>query len=74
MPLTKDELVKKVGFNIRSCRKAKNISIEELAFKTGLDYSQICRIERGEINTGIYHIFLLANSLDIPIPLFFIDI
>lgn len=74
MPLNKDELIKKVGFNIISCRKSKNISIQKLALEAGLDYSQICRIERGVINTSIHQIYLIAKTLDVPIILFFADI
>ncbi|MGQ7852778.1 helix-turn-helix domain-containing protein [Pedobacter sp. WC2501] len=74
MPLNKEELIKKVGFNIRSCRKSKNISIQKLALEAGLDYSQVCRIERGVINTSIYQLFLISKTLDVPIILFFSDI
>jgi len=74
MPLSKQDLIKRVGSNIRNCRKEKNISIEKLALEAGLDYSQICRIERGIINTSIYQIYLISKTLDVPIILFFADI
>ena len=74
MPVNKEELIKKVGLNIRTCRKSKNISMERLALDAGLDYSQICRIERGVINTSIYQIYLISKCLDVPVILFFSDI
>ncbi|WP_443937923.1 helix-turn-helix domain-containing protein [Pedobacter sp. MW01-1-1] len=74
MPVNKQELVKKVGLNIRTCRKEKNISMERLALDTGLDYSQICRIERGVINTSLYQIYLISKYLDVPVIHFFSDI
>ncbi|HLY72315.1 MAG TPA: helix-turn-helix transcriptional regulator [Puia sp.] len=42
-------------------RKAKNISQEDLAYDCGLEYCQINRIELGEVNSGVSHLFLIAK-------------
>ncbi|KAA8485874.1 helix-turn-helix protein [Arcticibacter tournemirensis] len=74
MPYQKEDIIKKIGSNIRSCRKDKQISIEKLALEAGLDYSQICRIERGIINTSVYQLYLISKTLDVPIITFFTEI
>jgi len=51
--------VKKFGKNLRKVRKSKKISMTKLAFDSGLEYSQISRIELGQINTSI----AAANSI-----------
>jgi transcriptional regulator with XRE-family HTH domain len=52
---------------IRSLRLKKNLSMEDLAVESGMDYSQISRIERGKINTSVYHIYLITNVLKVSI-------
>ena len=62
----KDEVgLKKFGARVRELRKAKKLSIEELANISGLEYSQVSRIERAKINTGVSHILLLATALEV---------
>ena len=43
------------------------MSIESLSNETGLGYSQLSRIERGKINTSIYHIYIIVKTMNIPI-------
>jgi transcriptional regulator with XRE-family HTH domain len=62
---SKDEISILVGKRIRSLRLKKNLSIEDLALESGMDYSQISRIERGKINTSFYHIYLITSVLKI---------
>lgn len=71
MRFTKEELAKSVGAIIREVRISKNLTIEELALETGIEYSQLSRIERGKINTSIYQIYLIAVTLKIPIRIAF---
>ena len=74
MSNSKEEVIKKVGSNVRYCRNTKKISIEKLALEANLDYSQICRIERGIINTSVYQLYILSQALDVPITSFFKDV
>ena len=60
-----DEFLKQLGLRLRELRKLKNLSQEELAWKTGFELSQIGRIERGEINTSVSHIAKLAEVLEV---------
>ena len=51
MNVEKEEFIRKLGLNIRDEREKKGLSLEALAFKAGIDYSQLSRIENGKINT-----------------------
>jgi transcriptional regulator with XRE-family HTH domain len=74
MALSKDEVTKIVGLKIRTIRNAKQLTIEKVAFDAGMEYTQLSRIEHGKINTSIYHIYKISQSLNIEVPDIFIDI
>jgi len=74
MALSKEQVTKIVGSNIRSMRIAKKLSIEKVAFDAGIEYTQLSRIELGKINTSIYNIYKISRSLDIKIPEIFIEL
>lgn len=74
MHLKKEEVVKKVGNNIRKYRLIKSITVERLALLSGLEYSQVSRIERGIINTSIYQVYIISNTLEIPMKNIFQDL
>ena len=61
------ESIKRFGNSVRQKRLQKGFSQEELADRCQLDIRQIGRIERGEINTGISTVFMLARALDLPV-------
>lgn len=54
-----------LGNRIREVRLSKGMSLETLAFETGLEYSQVSRIELGKINTSVSHLFLIASALKV---------
>jgi transcriptional regulator with XRE-family HTH domain len=58
-------LLIEIGNKIRAARLAKNISIEVLANESEIDYSQIGRMERGNVNFGISYLYRVAKALDI---------
>jgi transcriptional regulator with XRE-family HTH domain len=60
-----DELLKKIGINIRELRKAQNLTQEQLAEKAGLSYKYLGEIERGEKNSGILNLFKIACGLSL---------
>lgn len=53
------------GNRVKAVRKQKQITQEELAFRAGITTSQVGRIERGKINTGIQTVFVLAMALEV---------
>jgi len=74
MPLTRDDISKKVGKKIREIRLSKGLSIERLAMEADIDYTQLSRIELGKINTSIYQVYRISNCLSIPFPKLFEDL
>ncbi len=66
MSLSKEELTRHIGSRIRAHRNGRNLTIEDLAIAAEMEYTQLSRIERGKINTGIFHIYKIAGSLGIP--------
>lgn len=65
MPLSKEELSRHIGNRIRQYRNDRKLTIEGLAVAAEMEYTQLSRIERGKINTGIFHIYKIAGSLGI---------
>jgi transcriptional regulator with XRE-family HTH domain len=57
--------VELLGSNVRKYRTKANISQTVLADLVGVTYSQIARIELGEINTSVSMIYLIAKALEI---------
>ncbi|MDC7995509.1 helix-turn-helix domain-containing protein [Altibacter sp. HG106] len=67
--MSKSELDKKFieafGDNLRKVRHERDMSMEDLAHASELEYSQISRIERGIINTKITTVNAIAKGLKI---------
>lgn len=57
--------IKGFGQNLKRVRKSKGITQEQLSFDTDIELRQIGRIERGEINTGINSVFIIAKALGV---------
>ena len=54
------------GNQLRFIRLSKGLSMEKLAALSSFEYSQISRIELGQINTSLDTVFKLAKALKIP--------
>lgn len=54
-----------VGAKIREVRNSKGISIENLANTSGMDYSQLARMELGQVNFTISYLFRVAEALGV---------
>jgi transcriptional regulator with XRE-family HTH domain len=70
----KDEIASQLGHKIRTLRLEKNMTMEELALESGIDYSQLSRIERGKINTSVYQIYMISRVLHVPVHSVFKDL
>ena len=53
------------GKRLAEVRKSKNLTQEDLSFKSGLTLSQIARIETGVINTTLNTILVLAEAIEV---------
>lgn len=54
-----------VGKRIRSLRQNRGLTMEQLAFEVGIEYTQLSRIERGIINTSVYQLFIISRALEV---------
>lgn len=61
----KDELLFKIGQNVRYIRLKNSLSQEELAFRAGLNMNSISTLERGVNNVKIKTLYNIACALNI---------
>ncbi|WP_412476185.1 helix-turn-helix domain-containing protein [Flavobacterium sp. TBRC 19031] len=61
----KDQIKLDFGKNLTRLRNEKNLSIRALANSAGLEYSQVRRIENGQVNLALSTIIALAEGLNI---------
>ena len=57
--------IKQFGLKVRELRIKKGLTIEEFANSVDLHVTQVGRIERGETNSTISSIFLIASKLGV---------
>lgn len=63
--ITEPTAIELLATNVRKYRNKANISQTTLADLVGVTYTQIARIELGEINTSVSMIYLIAVALEI---------
>ena len=63
--------LKAVGLNIRRIRKQKGLTMVAVAFDADMEYRQLGRIERGEINTSILAMLKISKALKVEVFVFF---
>lgn len=61
------DILKYFGNKLRQIRKKKNISQEDLAFRSGLHRTYISDVERGARNISLKNIEKIAKALDLSI-------
>lgn len=65
------EAITLFGRHLRQLRQQQGLTMEDLAYQSGVAYNQLGRIELGEINTTISTVFALARGLQIKPTLLF---
>ena len=63
--------LKEFGNNLRRIRKDKGLSMEAVANEAEIEYRQLGRIERGEVNTTIISLLRIAKILKVEMKLLF---
>lgn len=58
------KLLNRLAKNLKRVRKARGLTQEDLAYKSGLTLSQIARIETGRLNTSVSTVFAILQALD----------
>ncbi len=65
--MTKDELLKKFGLNVKFARMRKNLTQEQLAEMMDIHWTYVAKIETGRINMSLGKVLELAKVLNIDI-------
>ncbi len=60
-----DTITKKLGAKIKSFRKAKGLTQEDLAFQAKIDYSYLNEIESGKRNPSVKRVAKIAKVLGV---------
>lgn len=66
------KFLKQVGNKIRQTRLAKGLTMVQLANEANIEFRQLGRIERGEINTSLVSLLKLADALEVDPAIFLI--
>ena len=59
------DILKKVGVNILKVRTAKNLTIEELSRKSGMDSGLLSNIELGLVDISFTTLLTLGDALEV---------
>lgn len=62
--ISKEELLRKFGLNVKFARMKKGITQEQLAEKMNIHWTYIAKIETGKINMSLGKILELAKALE----------
>jgi transcriptional regulator with XRE-family HTH domain len=65
MPITQEQIQKRLGDAIRKNRKARKLSQEDFADLVGVHRTYMGAIERGERNISLLNILRIASALDL---------
>lgn len=66
-----DIYIKEFGNNLRRIRKEKGLSMETVANEAEIEYRQLGRIERGEVNTTIISLLRISKILNVDMKALF---
>ena len=67
LDITKEELLKKFGFNVKIARMKKGLTQEQLSEMMHVHLTYLAKIETGKINMSLGKILELAKVLNIDI-------
>jgi DNA-binding NtrC family response regulator len=62
-----DELHAAIGRQIRDLRKARGLTLKQMARRTNLSVSLLSQIERAESSASVSSLFKVATALDVPL-------
>lgn len=69
---TDEALLKRLGERIRELRKERNLSLRDVAFKIGMEPSNLSVIENGRSNPQILTYARIASALSVELSSIFI--
>ena len=62
---TDEQTITRIGLNIRTYRKLKGLTQNDLSLKTGLSRSQLYSYENGKVNQNVSSLKAIADILEI---------
>ena len=62
-----EEMIKKVGSELRKIRVQNHLTLDELAERTGVSKLTLGKIERGETNPTLGVMWKITTGLNIPL-------
>ncbi|MBO6087090.1 helix-turn-helix transcriptional regulator [bacterium] len=65
--ISKQELLKKFGLNVKFARMKKGLTQEQLAEKMDISWTYLAKIETGKINMSLGKILELSKTLEVDI-------
>jgi transcriptional regulator with XRE-family HTH domain len=65
---SKEKILARFATHLTKLRKERGLSIRQLAAASGLEYSQIQRIEKGKVNFAFTTLVALAQGLEVDFP------
>ncbi len=65
--MTDENIIERIGLNIRIIREQRGLSQEKLGDLAGLHRAYIGQIERGEKNIGLKNLEKIAKALEVDI-------
>ncbi|MFH0902741.1 MAG: response regulator [Pseudomonadota bacterium] len=68
-----EELHHAIGNNIRELRRARGLTLKQMARRTNLSVSLLSQIERAESSASVSSLFKVATALDVKLTSFFGD-
>jgi transcriptional regulator with XRE-family HTH domain len=60
----KEKILSRLATHLTRLRKERALSIRQLALASGLEYSQVQRIEKGKVNIAFTTLIALAQGLE----------
>lgn len=62
----RQQVLERLGANLRDARQERRISQEKLAHVAGLDRTYVGGVERGERNISVVNLVRIAKALGVP--------
>ena len=67
MPIDYTEQIKLIALKIRTLRKARKLTGQELAYRCDIERSNLSSIKTGRSNPTVKTLCIICNALDVPL-------
>lgn len=67
MQIDYTEEIKRIALKIKTLRKERKLTVQELAYRCDIERSNLSRLETGRSNPTIKTLCIICNALDVPL-------